>query len=101
MTLTEADRTAIEETLREGFSRTMLEANLRLTPKQRWRQHDEAMAVVDAYEEKRGKRFSEWAIIQMVRTRGSPLLMASDGGETLVFGSDGALPVKNYPLQEK
>jgi len=47
---------AIEEARRAGFDINLIEINLSLTPEERWRQHDMALAVILELEEARKAR---------------------------------------------
>jgi len=46
----------IEEARRAGFDINLIEINLSLTPEERWRQHDMALAVILELEEARKAR---------------------------------------------
>jgi hypothetical protein len=85
MTKAEADR-AIADARAAGINIEMIEHNLRLTPEQRWRQHDEAREAVEAFERVRDKKFFELTIIQMVRPGNPPLVEVCENGEKFLIG---------------
>lgn len=95
MTQAEADH-AIADARAAGINIEMIEHNLRLTPEQRWRQHDEALEAVEAFEKMRGKKFSAHAIIQMVRPGPPPLVEARDGEEVVIIGGDAGARIKEF-----
>ena len=47
---------AIEEAAQAGFDLNLMENNLSMTPEERWKQHDMALAVILELEEARMKR---------------------------------------------
>jgi hypothetical protein len=49
---------SIEEALLAGFDLNLIEINLSLSPDERWRQHDMALAVIQEFEQARLTRDS-------------------------------------------